>query len=84
MKARKTWEHILAGSRNVGFRDFETLLAAFGFEHRRTAGSHRIYRHPMATRPLSIQPRRGQAKPYQLRQFLEMVEEFGLTLEDKE
>jgi len=38
----------------------------------------------MATRPLSIQPCRGQAKPYQLRQFLEMVEEFGLMLEDKE
>jgi len=34
MKARKTWEQILAGSRNVGFKDFETLLAAFGFEHR--------------------------------------------------
>jgi predicted RNA binding protein YcfA (HicA-like mRNA interferase family) len=83
MKARKTWERILAGSRNVGFKDFETLLAAFSFEHRRTSGSHRIYGHPMATRPLSIQPVRGQAKPYQLRQFLEMVEEFGLTLEDK-
>jgi predicted RNA binding protein YcfA (HicA-like mRNA interferase family) len=84
MKARKVWEQILAGSRNIKFGEFETVLVGFGFLHRRTSGSHRIYRHPKATRPLSIQPHRGQAKPYQLRQFLEMVEEFGLTLENDE
>lgn len=84
MKARKTWEQVLAGSANVRFGDFEQLLLAFGFEHRRTSGSHRIYRHPKAARPLSIQPHKGQAKRYQLRQFLEMVEEYGLTLETEE
>ena len=84
MSPRKTWEQILAGSRNIRFGDFETVLVGFGFVHRRTSGSHRIYRHPNATRPLSIQPHKGHAKPYQLRQFLEMVEEFGLTLEGEE
>jgi hypothetical protein len=38
-------------------------------EHRRTRGSHR---------PLSIQPKGGEAKPYQIAQFMAMVEEFDL------
>ena len=84
MKPRKTWENIAEGTRNVSFRDFERLLKAFGFEHRRTSGSHRIYRHPRVPRPLSVQPISGQAKPYQVNQFLEMVEEFGLRLEADE
>ena len=77
----KTWERLLSGSRTISFRDFEGLLKAFGFEHARTAGSHRIYIHPKADRPLSIQPRGNDAKPYQVRQFLNMVEAYGLTLE---
>jgi len=32
---------------------------------------------------LNLQPDRGQAKPYQIRQFLEIVEEHELKLEDE-
>jgi hypothetical protein len=79
---RKTWEAILSGRRTVPFEAFERLLSPF--EHRRTRGSHHIYRHPGASRPLSIQPKGGEAKPYQIAQFMEMVEEFGLRMEDDE
>jgi hypothetical protein len=48
----------------------------------RTSGSHRIFRHPMGLM-LNLQPdRNGQAKRYQLRQLLDLVEENGLTLDD--
>jgi len=47
----------------IAFRDFERLLLALGFRHDRTSGSHRIYLHPNATRPLSVQPRGSDAKP---------------------
>ncbi len=80
-RARKTWKRIAAGSRNIAFDDFARLVEAFGFRHRRTSGSHRIYSHPGVPRPLSLQPRNGDAKSYQIAQFLELVEEFGLTLE---
>ena len=36
----------------------------------------------MVTRPLSVQPIGNMAKPYQIEQFLDIVEEFGLTVED--
>ncbi len=65
---------------SLPFRDFERLLRAFGFEHVRTSGSHRQYRHPIVPEILSVQPRRNQAKSYQIHQFVDMVETYGLTM----
>lgn len=62
------------------FADFERILIAFGFALDRINGSHHIYKHSAVPRRLSIQPRGGQAKPYQIDQFLDMVEEFGLEM----
>lgn len=67
--------------RNIGFDEFCRLVEAFGFELRRVSGSHHIYRHPSVPRPLSLQPRAGEAKPYQIRQFLEIVEQHDLMME---
>ena len=67
---------------SIAFRDFERLLRAFGFEHVRTTGSHRQYHHPWVPEILSIQPRGNQAKSYQLRQFADMIENYGLTMDD--
>ena len=36
------------------------------------SGSHYIYTHPQVPRPLSLQPRNREAKPYQISQFLDM------------
>ncbi len=69
--------------RNVGFDEFCRLIEAFGFELRRVSGSHHIYRHASVPRLLSLHPRAGEAKPYQIRQFLEIVEQYGLTMENR-
>ena len=63
MKARKIYEKILAGSRNVRFEDFCKVAEAFGYRRDRIRGSHHIYEHPQATRPLNLQNVRGQASP---------------------
>lgn len=78
----KLYERLLANPRaTISFRDFEKLLKAFGFEHARTTGSHRQYVHPMLSRPLPVQPSSKDAKPYQVREFLELVQEHGLYIE---
>jgi predicted RNA binding protein YcfA (HicA-like mRNA interferase family) len=59
------------------------MLRAFGFKLDRTAGSHRIYTHPRVDRPLSVQPHGNEAKPYQVKQFLDMVETYGLSLDEE-
>jgi HicA toxin of bacterial toxin-antitoxin, len=76
------WDRLASGERrNVGFTDFCRLVEAFGFKLRRISGSHHIYSHPGVPRPLSLQPRQRAAKPYQISQFIEIVEEYGLTME---
>jgi hypothetical protein len=35
-------------------------------------------------RPLSLQSRNREAKPYQISQFLDMVREFALTIERRQ
>jgi hypothetical protein len=82
MKPRKVYEKILAGSRNVRFEDICRLAEGFAFRLDRVSGSHHIYRHRVGLM-LNLQPdRNGQAKFYQVRQLLELVEEKGLTLQD--
>jgi hypothetical protein len=82
MKPRKLLERLLAGHMaNVAFADFLELATAFGFELVRTAGSHHILRHPHVNELLSLQPLRGEAKPYQIRQLLHLVESYNLRFE---
>ena len=68
--------------RSVDFRDFLAMLEAFGFENVRIKGSHRSYVHSACKALLVVQPKGKDAKRYQVREFLGIVEENGLTLED--
>lgn len=78
----KLYAQLLASRTSMRFRDFQRVLEAFGFRLDRVNGSHHQYKHPLSSRPLSIQPKGNMAKPYQIEQFLSMVEEFGLTMAD--
>ncbi len=66
----------------LSFRDFERLILAAGFVLMRIRGSHRAYRHPGVDRLLVVQPRGKDAKPYQVRQFLDMLEAYSLAVEE--
>jgi len=77
----KLYEQLLANhSTTIAFRDFERLLQAFGWEHRRTRGSHRHYVHPAVPAILTINPDGKSAHRYQVRLLLELVEEYGLHM----
>jgi predicted RNA binding protein YcfA (HicA-like mRNA interferase family) len=70
---------LLAGDlANVDFGDFERLLVALGFELRRVRGSHCIYTHRLVPAGIAIQPRGGDAEPYQIRQLLLWVRRYNL------
>ncbi len=67
---------------NVRFGDLERLAEALGFRLDRTTGSHRIYIHRThRDAQLNLQPVGGQAKPYQVRQLLKLVEQYNLGIE---
>lgn len=83
MKPRKLLTRLTAGHlQNVRFVDMVGLAEAYGFELKRTSGSHQIFAHPTIPVLLSLQEHRGEAKPYQIRQFLRLIEAYNLKLEE--
>jgi len=69
---------------NVDFLDAQLLLEALGFEEVRVTGSHHVYVRLDVPEQLNLQNRRGQAKPYQLRQLISLVKRYNLTIEENE
>ncbi len=68
---------------NVAFADVTDLVKAFGFRLTRVSGSHHIFKHSVIPGMLNLQKVNGQAKPYQIRQFLRLVERYNLRVEDE-
>ncbi|NML10543.1 type II toxin-antitoxin system HicA family toxin [Sphingobium sp. AR-3-1] len=82
VKPTKLLERLLQGNRSLTFRDLERLLRAPGFELDRTTGSHRQYVHSNVPRSFPVQPDGKDAKRYQIRELLELVEAYGLYIEE--
>ena len=83
MNKRSLLRTLLAGSKNVRFTDMVGLVEAFGFRMSRTSGSHHIFVHSGISELVNLQNVNGQVKPYQIRQFLKLVEKYDLRLEDE-
>ena len=82
MNKRKLLEKIYNNNKNVRFSDFVTLIEAFGFERIHINGSHRTYNRDDIPDLINIQNDNGESKPYQIRQFLKIIEKHKLKLED--
>lgn len=80
VRKQKLYQRLINSQKNVKFNDFLTVMIAFGFSFNRITGSHHIYDHPDVPQSVSIQPNKSQAKPYQIRQFLRLVEKYNLKL----
>ena len=69
-------------SKNKG-KKFEVLCnAAELFRFRGDRGSHRIYVRDGVREMLNFQNVKGKAKPYQVKQFLKVVEKYKLLEEE--
>lgn len=81
MHPRKLLARIQFSTHNVAFRDLVRLAEALGFVHDRTTGSHQVYVHrDHAEAMINLQPDGKDAKPYQVKQLLKLVEEYNLSL----
>ena len=78
----KTFDAVTQGQGVISFNDLQRLLIKLGFRLHRISGSHHIYVHPAVPRPVNIQSAGKDAKPYQVRQLRDIINEFGLNLED--
>lgn len=82
MSKQKLLQKLLSGSRNIRFSEAVACAEAFGFRLARVTGSHHIFLHPQIPELINFQNVKGQAKPYQIRQFLQMIERHNLQMED--
>jgi len=81
MNKNKILQLILNNSKNVRFSDAVSLSKAFGFVLDRINGSHHIFKHPDNPALLNLQNVKGKAKPYQLKQLIQLIERYNLKME---
>ena len=86
MNRHRLLRRVLSGAKNISFDDMfddmADLVEAFGFTLSRISGSHHIFVHPDIPELVNLQSVKNQAKPYQIKQFLRLVERYDLKLED--
>ncbi len=80
MRKHKLLDKALNSPRNLQFSEMVTLIEAFGFHLSRVNGSHHIFVHPTVRELINVQDVSGGVKPYQVRQFLRLVERYNLTI----
>jgi predicted RNA binding protein YcfA (HicA-like mRNA interferase family) len=84
MKKQKLLKKLITGSKNISFSEAVTCAEMFGFKLDRIRGSHHIFVHPEIPELINFQNVKGQVKPYQLKQLLQIVEKYDLQMEDEE
>ena len=79
MGDKDTLERVLSGrsDANIRFEDLVHLLVRMGFQER-IRGSHHIFTRHNTEEILNLQPRRGMAKPYQVKQVRNAILKYGL------
>ena len=82
MNKKKVLLKLINNPVNVKFQDFVLIVYAFGFVLVRTKGSHNIFLNKEINEIINIQNYKGEAKPYQIKQFLSLVEKYNLKMGD--
>ena len=64
-----------ANPAGLRFAQLCQLAECHGFQFARQRGSHRVYRHATARTIMTFQEVNGMAKPYQVRQLLDVIDD---------
>jgi len=81
-KKEKLYQKQKSSPNNVSFREICTLAELVGCTLRQGDGSHALYKHDDHRGRLNFQSVKGKAKPYQVRQLIEFIEDAGLMEEE--
>jgi hypothetical protein len=67
-----------ASDANFNFEELKNVLYYFGFEERRSGGSHHIFFKEGIEEIINIQPNGAKAKPYQIKQVRNLIVKYKL------
>jgi hypothetical protein len=77
-RRRRLLQKLLSSSKNIRFTEAVACAEAFGFRLSPIHCSHHIYVHSNVPESLNLQNANGQAKPYQIKQLLLLIERYNL------
>ena len=83
MNKKKLLLRIINNPKNINFKNFILIIESFRFVLARKKGSHYIYKNNEINEIINIQNFNGDAKPYQIKQFLSIVEKYNLKMGEK-
>jgi predicted RNA binding protein YcfA (HicA-like mRNA interferase family) len=78
---QKAYEAARRNPRQALFADLQRILVAAGFTLVRTRGSHHVYTKAGVEEIVNFQPKGKEAKAYQVRQVLNLIEKYNIKLE---
>jgi predicted RNA binding protein YcfA (HicA-like mRNA interferase family) len=80
-KQRKLLDRVMGGrsDANIPFSGLCALLERLGFERVRTEGSHQTYIHKDVPEIVVLQPEKGKAKPYQVKQVRNLLNKYKIS-----
>ncbi len=81
-KPEKLFAKIKNNPQDVRFDEICKIAQVFGFRYKGGKGSHKVYSRKGIPEILNFQNVRGKAKPYQVKQFLKLIEDYNLTIKE--
>ena len=79
MDSEEVYRELKGRVTNVRFEELCQAAESFGFKFKGGKGSHRIFVREGVKELLNFQDVRGKAKPYQVRQFIKLIEKYNLV-----
>ncbi len=79
MNRKEVYQKLKKNPKKVRFEELCRAAALFGFEFRGGSGSHRVFVRVGIREILNFQEVKGKAKPYQVRQFIRIIENYNLV-----
>lgn len=79
MSGEEIYQKLKKNPKNVRFEELCRAAELFGFEFRGGSGSHRVFVREGVREILNFQEVKGKAKPYQVRQFIKIIEKYNLV-----
>ena len=83
-KAEKLFSKVNNNPQDVRCGEVCKLAEFFGFEYKGGKGSHKVYSRKGIPEILNFQNVKGRAKPYQVRLFLKIIEDYNLTIKERQ
>jgi len=78
---REIYQKLKRNPADVRFEEICKTAELFGFRFRGGKGSHRIFVRAGVREMLNFQEVKGKAKPYQVKQFIRVIEKYNLLEE---